>query len=243
MAILSKGLSIVLVLAACMGCHETPTVGHRTSDAELLPDMVGMSWPDCNCLPDIHVPDASGLSDAADAGMEEYDAMPAVGSTPTPLDVGGAIVQDASVNEGSDALSDPEEPFVEFCPTMRTVELCRFGNTSLALVERSGLDVELTARHYSDETMTPNEQNAWVFGFACEGVFAPDTVTQAFELIDQDGLRVYRITDEQRTVAFTWFRFYMGDTEIGYIYEEGTSKVAALVSDGDILRCQVPAAP
>ena len=240
MAILSKGLSIVLVLAACMGCHETPTVGHRTSDAELLPDMVGMSWPDCT----VYLTFMCQMPQVwwADAGMEEYDAMPARQHANT-FGRGRCDCARRICQRGLGCTGDPEEPFVEFCPTMRTAELCRFGNTSLALVERSGLDVELTARHYSDETMSPNEQNAWVFGFACEGVFAPDTVTQAFELIDQDGLRVYRITDEQRTVAFTWFRFYMGDTEIGYIYEEGTSKVAALVSDGDILRCQVPAAP
>ena len=101
----------------------------------------------------------------------------------------------------------------------------------------------LRGRHYDASTMSVLDQSAWVFGFACEGVFTPETVEDAFSIIDQDGLRIYEFGDAVGQPQWTWYRFYMGDTEIGYIFKKGTLRLDALVGDGDIVRCQIGAVP
>lgn len=52
---------------------------------------------------------------------------------------------------------------------------------------------------------------------------------------DEASWRVSTVTFGE--VAFTWFKAYMGDTEVGVVFDRGTVQIVAEVGDGDILGC------
>lgn len=47
----------------------------------------------------------------------------------------------------------------------------------------------------------------------------------------------------QGAVTYDWVRFYAGDTEVGTVFEDGTTRPVASVSDGDLRGCTAPDAP
>ena len=194
------------------------------------PTDVSMSSVDLGRLFDAEMMTDQSFMDAlvyADSFSPMADVGVSVDAEVTATDSGS---QEAGIGEG-------------FCPEESAVDRCIFGGTSLQLVEQSGLMPMLTARHYDPSTMSGLEQSAWVFGFACEGIFTPVSAEEAFSIIDQDGLRIYEFGDTSNPSQWAWYRFYMGDTEIGYIFRKGTLSLDALVSDGDIIRCQVGSIP
>jgi len=54
-----------------------------------------------------------------------------------------------------------------------------------------------------------------------------------------DGARFYRITHTPSAAVYTQVKMYFGDTEVGYLYVEGTLNMVAYISDGDLRDCQV----
>ncbi len=67
----------------------------------------------------------------------------------------------------------------------------------------------------------------------------------------EDFSRVWEASDDKDFVisvvdggvAFDWIKFYAGDTEVGVVFETGTSRIVAEISDGDVLACDVAANP
>ena len=114
---------------------------------------------------------------------------------------------------------------------------CLFGSTSRSLIESQSLQVTSESRHTEADTMSSLHRDQLVFGFACEGIFAPQTAEEAFTLIDVEGVHIYRIQRPNSDLSYTWHRFYMGDTEVGYLFRHGTLQSVAQVSDQGIIRC------
>jgi len=52
--------------------------------------------------------------------------------------------------------------------------------------------------------------------------------------VDEGGVEFLSVTDSLSGATFDWLRFYMGDTEVGYLYAAGQTELLGLVSDGDI---------
>ena len=67
--------------------------------------------------------------------------------------------------------------------------------------------------------------------------YGADPSCPGFELIDQGRVRVFRVRRVRPLAYFTWFKFYMGDTEIGYVFREDTRDLVGLISDQDFARC------
>ena len=66
-----------------------------------------------------------------------------------------------------------------------------------------------------------------------------ETVADIFEYVDSDGVydnSVRLLTTGER---YTWIQWYSGDTEVGYIFAQGTLDLVAMVGDGDINDCTV----
>ena len=67
-----------------------------------------------------------------------------------------------------------------------------------------------------------------------------ETAEEAFDYIDDPGIRKIVLRDQQQGRTFTWLKYYAGDTEAGFIFDPGTTVLLAYISDGDIIGCQIP---
>jgi hypothetical protein len=113
---------------------------------------------------------------------------------------------------------------------------CAFGITSRQLRQSNTLEVTEGPTHTTADTMDELTGRQLVYGFGCEDIFMPDTPALAVEMTD-DGVTVSRVVILSTSQAFTWLRFYMGDTEVGYIFAEGTLTLTARISDQDVVAC------
>ena len=152
--------------------------------------------------------------------------------------------EDGSVDQGgSDGRADAQteadsgRQVTRICPGEPAVEMCALGRTSREMVNDDRLYITRLNTRPTAQSMSALEAQQLVDGFACEGLFMPDTAEAAFATIDDGGVAVFRIRRVRPVRYFTWLRFYMGDTEVGYIFNEGTRTLVALVSDQDLSRC------
>ncbi len=67
-----------------------------------------------------------------------------------------------------------------------------------------------------------------------------DNLAEAFDYLDDD-LIVYSVVANHDAAVFSWLKWWSGDTEVGYIFFEGTVDVGARISDGEITECVVMA--
>lgn len=68
-------------------------------------------------------------------------------------------------------------------------------------------------------------------GWASEGDSAAEALASQ---VDEGGVEFLTITDTASGATFDWLRFYMGDTQVGYFFPQGSAELVGLVSDGDI---------
>ena len=125
------------------------------------------------------------------------------------------------------------------CPEPPFVAECVFGQTSQALRRSGAVEIREVATHTTDATMDELTGRQLVYGYQCEGIFAPASPAEAVALTD-DGVYILEITVRASGERYTWLRLYMGDTEVGYIYQQGTLTLSARVSDQEIVACTVP---
>ncbi len=64
-----------------------------------------------------------------------------------------------------------------------------------------------------------------------------DEPVELFEAIDDDGVYETDLRDLVTGADYTWLRWYMGDTEVGYVFAAGGLEPIAKVGDGDIYDC------
>jgi len=120
---------------------------------------------------------------------------------------------------------------------------CLFGWTSQHLENAPHLLVAETGRFATAAAVPPLLGQQLVRGIERDG-WAPgvSTVEQVFNYIDPDGLYVNSVINSLTGDRFTWAKFYAGDTEVGYLYREGSMNMVAIVSDGDVINCTVSGA-
>jgi hypothetical protein len=73
-----------------------------------------------------------------------------------------------------------------------------------------------------------------------EGLECFGSPADAFYYVD-DNLFHHRVTTLYNGAQFAWLKWWSGDTEVGYIFADGTVDIVAVVSDGDIYECTVMA--
>ena len=115
--------------------------------------------------------------------------------------------------------------------------MCLFGETTRILENDENLEVStLLVLNRENVNAQPHERPI-LRGFACDGIFFPMTLRDAIDLTD-DGIQVKQIVHTASSRRFIWYRFYMGDTEVGFIFDE-REQISAIIGDQDIHTCQV----
>lgn len=174
---------------------------------------------------------------SVDVGMAAIDAtaMDALPANDAERPIDAASPMDMG---GADAHLAPSP-----CPAREYGDDCAFGQTSRMTRDLAHLDVVEIARVRRPEELTPLQGAQLLRGFACDGIFMPADLDEAFQRIDQDEVRVLVIDRLDTGERFDWIRIFMGDTEVGHMFRAGTLDLVAYVSDGDVLGCTVLRAP
>ncbi|MEE2788003.1 MAG: hypothetical protein VX589_11740, partial [Myxococcota bacterium] len=231
------------------GVGANPDASRPPSELDSSVDAVGQL--DSDLMIDLGRPD-SGFDDAL-TDMDANEVMPAEDrldmfsvdlATPdaSPMDANAFMPAEDRLDMFTvDMATLDASPMVNMasCPVGPGVDDCRFGWTTRQLEEQESMRVQLEQRIRAGMPLPALVGRQLVFGFSCEGLFAPPTPQAAFDLLDMDGLRVYRIDDLLTGQVYTWHKFYMGDTEVGYLYAYDTLTLVGIVGDGDINRCQI----
>ncbi len=118
------------------------------------------------------------------------------------------------------------------------VDECLFGETSSQLRESDHLEVGVLQQYEAVADVPDLIGQQMVQGVQDEGWADVSTLADVWEYVDYDGVFEHGVV-EPGGDRFTWVRWYVGDTEVGYIYFEGTLQLAAIVGDGDIHHCTV----
>ncbi len=222
------------------GCaqNESTSVYMAPMDGSVPTDVLDRGGPESS------LQDARMIQD-----MALVDAAPSVDARPPPVELDMSLEMDAALptvdarlpEDEMDAAVGPDMAVENppQCPVDAPANLCLFGETSRVLMNDERLQVTPGIRHQNVGTMGPLEQAQLVLGFGCEGLFSPDTAQEALEMTD-DGVQSLLIRRVNPTAYFTWYRFYMGDTEVGYIFRQGSLDLVAMVSDQDMHRCIEP---
>lgn len=129
-------------------------------------------------------------------------------------DPGPAVVADAVCDyDIISPLADNSEELRDLSTTTRRVTFREAG--SLTETELAQITAAVT-RDYGDVS---GESLETVFGYADEGTF---------------DLRTLSGYD----APYDWVSFYSGDTEVGSIFESGSTRLAALIGDGEVIGCR-----
>jgi len=157
------------------------------------------------------------------------DMMIAVGTNPSDIGVMNDIA-DMSTPSGDSAILEPQ------CPMPVAAVDCVFGMSARALVNDGQVSVMEGVTVVDVIALGDLAQRQLLFGFQCEGLFEPADARDALALSD-DGVTILTIRRVNPIQLYTWLRFYMGDTEIGYIYRQNTLELVARISDQEVTAC------
>ena len=111
---------------------------------------------------------------------------------------------------------------------------CIFGNTTMQLREAEHLlQLQVGRYEFFGELPALTGQQMWV-GVEEDGWGWFADLVELWDSVDQGGVYETRITDPSTGSDYTWLRWYVGDTEVGYLFVEGSLELVAKVGDGDI---------
>ncbi len=124
-------------------------------------------------------------------------------------------------------------------PDPGTYGSCAFGWTTNDLRGAPHLRVDRDGQYESADAVPDLLGLQMLEGLKADPWAEVETVADIFEYIDEGGAyehNVRLLTDGRR---FTWVQWYSGDTEVGYLFNEGTLNLVGYVGDGDINDCIV----
>jgi hypothetical protein len=107
------------------------------------------------------------------------------------------------------------------------------GADTLQMAAAAHLVIQETGCFQGADALPALHQEQLLAGLNSEG-WGIATIKEAFEMIDEAQVIVQTITAKETGQVFTHLKLYMGDTEVGYIYEDGMNRVAS-VSDQEIV--------
>ncbi len=116
---------------------------------------------------------------------------------------------------------------------------CLFGESTHELNKATHLKVDVDAQYERLEDLPSLVQKQIVLGVQKDGWADVKNIAEAFEYVDSDGVYANTVVEKATGKTYTWLQWYSGDTEIGYIFEEGTVNLVAMIGDGDIYGCKV----
>ncbi len=140
--------------------------------------------------------------------------------------------------EGSAALSPqrllpaPQAPKNTPGGAKSIVEL--LGADTIEMDASPHISIQEKGRFQGPKGLDALHQEQLLAGMNAEG-WGLSTIAEAFEMIDEGQVIVQSLTVNDSAQVFTHLKLYMGDTEVGYIYEAGTMNRVAIVSDQAIM--------
>jgi hypothetical protein len=108
------------------------------------------------------------------------------------------------------------------------------GEDTLQMAASPHLSIQETGRFEGPGALPALHQEQLLSGLNAEG-WGVSSIAEAFEMIDEGEVVVQTITVNETGQVFTHLELYMGDTEVGYIYDAGTMNRVAIVSDQEIM--------
>ena len=167
------------------------------------------------------------------------------------LSLGDVIVHTASnvIDKVTDTVSDAAhvikdkltgEDHAEHVGKMPDVKgNCLFGESTHELNKATHLKVDIDAQYEELKQLPSLVQKQIVLGIQKDGWADVKNIEEAFEYIDSEGVYANTVVEKATAKTYTWLQWYSGDTEIGYIFDEGTLNIVAMIGDGDIYGCKV----
>ncbi len=119
-------------------------------------------------------------------------------------------------------------------------DVCIFGDFSSDIHASDLLEVRLVA-NYSDASALPAMvEQQFIAAMIEEDLAVIESAEDGFVFVD-DNITHYELTILYNTEKVTWLHWWSGDTEVGYLFADGTTEIVAVVGDGDIYECTVMA--
>ena len=108
------------------------------------------------------------------------------------------------------------------------------GEDTLQMAASPHLSIQEIGRFNGPGALPAVHQEQLLAGLNAEG-WGLSTIAEAFDMIDEGEVVVQSITVNETGQVFTHLKLYMGDTEVGYIYDAGGMNRVAIVSDQEIV--------
>jgi hypothetical protein len=117
---------------------------------------------------------------------------------------------------------------------------CAFGETTHDLRDAPHLLVESRGQGSTAAHLSGTAAAQLLAGLAVEGWESDADIEAVFERhVDEEGVYMNAITLLATGEQFDWLEFFMGDTEVGYIFRTGTTELVGCVGDGEIYDCAI----
>ncbi len=143
-----------------------------------------------------------------------------------------------SYDEGSAALSPARllpAPQASKSPAGGSASIVGLlGEDTIQMAASPHLSIKEAGRFQGPGSLPALHQTQLIEGLNAEG-WGVSTIGEAFDMIDEGEVVVQTITVKETGQVFTHLKRYMGDTEVGYIYEAGAMSRVAIVSDQEIM--------
>ena len=117
---------------------------------------------------------------------------------------------------------------------------CAFGTTTHDLRDAPHLLVQ-TSGHSPTAADLPGITAAQLMtGLRLEGWAEDDDIEGVFEQhIDEEGVYHNEVSLLSTGEQFDWLEFFMGDTEVGYLFRAGSTELVGCIGDGEIYDCTI----
>ena len=119
----------------------------------------------------------------------------------------------------------------------RTANQCIFGVTSNEMAMLSSLQISPVGSYVAGQLVATDLAARQLMESFRREMISVSNVDEALNYTD-DGLDLFTIVHTASGNRFTHLKFYLGDTEVGYLFLEGGIKLRAFISDGDVRDCQ-----
>ncbi len=117
---------------------------------------------------------------------------------------------------------------------------CAFGETTRDLRDAPHLMVS-TAQHLTSAAALPSLVATQLrMGLRADGWDATEDIESLYDQnVDEYGIYVNTVDFLTTGERFDWLEFFMGDTEVGYLFRAGTTELVGCVGDGEIYGCTI----
>jgi hypothetical protein len=117
---------------------------------------------------------------------------------------------------------------------------CAFGETTRDLRDAPHLLVESCGHSPTAADLPGIAAQQLLTGLVAEGWAEDDDIETIFEKhIDAEGVYQNSVVLLATGEAFDWLEFFMGDTEVGYLFRAGSTQLVGCIGDGEIYDCSV----